>query len=135
MLLSSVFILLKPFCTGGDLLQLNGYQSSKAFSSFDDVQTLMRAIEQVEKKLDGLGSKVIEKLDSVSKRMEESFKNDLPLKANKHANYHRWIVESNFGSVSCDSVEKLIATNTALSDKTIAISMVRSCSFFFKFQN
>jgi hypothetical protein len=133
-LLSSVFILLKPFRTGGDLLQLNGYQSSQAFSSFD-VQTLMRAIEQVEKKLDGLGSTVIEKLDSVSKRMEESFKNDLPLKATKHANYHRWIVESNFGSVSCDTVEKLIATNTALSDKTIAISMVRSCSFSFKFQN
>jgi hypothetical protein len=67
--------------------------------------------------------------------MEESFKNDLPLKATKHANYHRWIVESNFGSVSCDTVEKLIATNTALSDKTIAISMVRSYSFSFKFQN
>jgi hypothetical protein len=133
-LLSNVFILLKPFRTGGDLLQLNGYQSSQAFSSFD-VQTLMRAIEQVEKKLDGLGSTVIEKLDSVSKRMEESFKNDLPLKATKHANYHRWIVESNFGSVTCDTVEKLIATNTALSDKTIAISMVRSCSFSFKFQN
>ncbi|KAK4005655.1 hypothetical protein OUZ56_010697 [Daphnia magna] len=111
------------WANGGDLLQLNGYQSSQAFSSFD-VQTLMRAIEQVEKKLDGLGSTVIEKLDSVSKRMEESFKNDLPLKATKHANYHRWIVESNFGIVSCDTVEKLIATNTALSDKTIAISMV-----------
>jgi hypothetical protein len=83
-LLSSVFILLKPFRTGGDLLQLNGYQSSKAFASFD-VQTLMRAIEQVEKKLDGLGSKVIEKLDSVSKRMEESFKNDFPIKANMHS--------------------------------------------------
>ena len=69
MLLSSVFILLKPFRTDGDLLQLNGYQSSKAFSSFDDVQTLMRAIEQVEKKLDGFGSKVIKKLDSVAKRM------------------------------------------------------------------
>ncbi|EFX63913.1 hypothetical protein DAPPUDRAFT_334825 [Daphnia pulex] len=91
------------WANGGDLLQLNGYQSSKAFSSFD-VQTLMRAIEQVEKKLDWLGSKVMEKLDSVSKRMEESFKNDLPLKATKHANYHRWIVESNFGSVSCDTV-------------------------------
>ena len=60
----------------------------------------MIAIEQVEKKLDGFGSKVIEKLDSVSKRMEESLKNDLPIKANMHANYHRWIVESNFG-VSC----------------------------------
>jgi hypothetical protein len=45
----------------------------------------MRAIEQVEKKLDGLGSKVIEKLDSVSKRMEESFKNDFPIKANMHS--------------------------------------------------
>jgi hypothetical protein len=59
--------------------------------------------------------------------MEESFKNDLPIKANMHANYHRWIVESNFGSVSSDTVEKLIATNTTLSDKKIAISMVRSC--------
>ena len=76
------------------------------------------------KKIDTVQSNVIGKIDSDALKMEESFKNDLPLRVTQHADSHIWIVEINFGSVSCDSVDKLVATNTALSEKIIAISMV-----------
>ena len=118
-----VFHIFMHIRTGDEFLQLNRNQSFKTLSSFD-FEKLMEAIDRVEKKIDTVQSKVIGKIDSVALKMEESFKNDLPLRATQHADYHRWIVESNFGSVSCDSVDKLVATNTALSEKTIAISMV-----------
>ena len=111
-LLNSFLIFLMHFRTGGELLQLNRNQSLKTLSSFNFEK--IRDHWSSRKKIDTVQSKVIGKIDSVALKMEESFKNDLPLRATKHADYQRWIVEAHFGSVSCDSVDKLVATNTAL---------------------
>lgn len=68
-----------------------------------------------------------DKLNFVVKKMEEVLKHDLPFKASQHFEYHKLMVETNFSNVTCDSVEKLIAMNVALTEKSLSVSMV---SFF-----